>query len=40
MKRKLNGKKNYKKNEVMEMNEMQTKWKQNENKNKLNKIKK
>ena len=39
-KKKIHEKENYKKNQVMKMNKMRTKLKQNENKNKLNKIKK
>ena len=40
MKKKINEIKNYKKNQEMTMNNMKTKLKQNQNNNKINKIKK
>ena len=39
MKKKINEIKNYKKNQEMTMNNMKTKLKQNQNNNKINKIK-
>ena len=40
MKKKINEIKNYKKNQEMTLNNMKTKLKQNQNNNKINKIKK